>query len=106
MTALSDCPRISHLAGCLCGAGGHPGVVEMSDHFFKNHPRQNAGSLPDHANNEGELSALMVAHFRDAPTLQQAARQMLADALVRATPFPNPDALFIHRNNAAGSDPT
>lgn len=78
----------------------------MSDHFFKNHHRQNAGSLLDHANNEGELSALMVAHFRDAPTLRQAARQMLADALVRATPFPNPDALFIHRNNAAGSDPT
>lgn len=77
----------------------------MSDHFFKNHPRQNAGSLLDHANNEGELSALMVAHFRQAPTLRKAARHILVDALKRITAFPNPDALFIHRHHTGGFDP-
>lgn len=77
----------------------------MTDHFFKNHPRQKAASLLDHAKNEGELSALMVAHFRQAPTLRRAARQMLVDALKRITAFPNPDALFIHRHHTGGFDP-
>lgn len=77
----------------------------MSDHFFKNHPHQKAGSLLDHANNEGELSALLIAHLREAPTVRLAARQMLTQALGRVTRFPNPDALFIHRNNPEGSDP-
>lgn len=76
----------------------------MTDQF-KKHTGPTAGSLLDHADKEAELSALMVAHFREAPTVHQAARQLLADALVRITRFPNPDALFIHANNAGGLDP-
>lgn len=77
----------------------------MTDHFTDTHLLKNAGSLLDHANNEGELSALMVSHFRQAPTLRKAARELLVFSLTPITRFPNPDALFIHRHHAGGFDP-
>ncbi|MEX6675720.1 hypothetical protein QWI18_07240 [Pseudomonas sp. W2Oct36] len=77
----------------------------MTHRSVENSARQNAGSLLDHAKSEGELSASIVEQLRQAPTLQEAARQMLVDALARSTRFPNPDALFIHRKNTAGFDP-
>ncbi len=63
------------------------------------------GALLNYAKDEGELSATIVEQLRQAPTLREAARQLLVDALARSTRFPNPDAMFIHRKNAAGFDP-
>lgn len=78
----------------------------MTHHIFNNHPRPNPGSLLDHANNEAELSALIVSHLRHAPTLREAARQLLVEQLRQLRPFPNPDALFIHREHGGEADPT
>ncbi|UZJ61275.1 hypothetical protein OKW98_06005 [Pseudomonas sp. KU26590] len=77
----------------------------MTDSIFNHYPRPKPGSLVDHANNEAELSALIVSQLRHAPTLRETARQVLAEQLGEVTPFPNPDALFIHRQYAGGADP-
>jgi hypothetical protein len=76
----------------------------MSDSFVLTQPYKKSGSLLDHAKSESELSALLVAQFRKAPTLRAAAREMMAEALAGISPFPNPDAFFIHRNNNGGAD--
>ena len=76
----------------------------MSDSFVVTQPYRKSGSSFDHAKSESELSALLVAQFRKAPTLRTAAREMMAQALAGISPFPNPDAFFIHRNNTGGAD--
>ncbi|MGE6387887.1 dermonecrotic toxin domain-containing protein [Pseudomonas sp. NPDC078416] len=77
----------------------------MTDHIFNNDIHTKPGSLLDHASNEAELSALIVSQLRQVPTVRDAARQMLAEQLRQLRPFPNPDALFIHREDAGGADP-
>ncbi|TDV55559.1 hypothetical protein EC919_103102 [Pseudomonas graminis] len=80
-------------------------LYKMTDHIFNNDTDTKPSSLLDHANHEAELSALIVSQLRQAPTVREAARQMLAEQLGRLRPFPNPDALFIHREDAGGADP-
>jgi len=76
----------------------------MSTTSVSAYPRNDGrSSAIQNAEAEGELGAIIAEQLRQAPTLQQTAREALVFWLTRCTCHPNPDAIFIHRQEVAGA---